>query len=282
MWTPSQTSALCGPALLVPSNQSTFLINCIQIRHRLLCLRKRPLFTSPFAHTHTHTRTHTEGSACPESGAISAFILLLSSRSPSSKRCSIPLFEHFSEGSTQQLTSSWLSLFPPPYIGAGLSIWHHLFSILEYMEGCLLHKDLECLREIVLYDKVSLWGADKTGSSARNSCSTLQIRPCQPTLSLSLSLSLFLSFLFSLFLSHHSFWRSLRGVELLSATPPGHLERLQMCFFGAADRRISGWSSVRPTLVHFIYNQSAFRTQSENQCVPPPHTLSLSLSGLWH
>lgn len=35
-WTPSQTSALRHPAPPVPSNQSTFLINCIQIGRHLL------------------------------------------------------------------------------------------------------------------------------------------------------------------------------------------------------------------------------------------------------
>lgn len=35
-WTPSQTSALHRPAPPVPSNQSTFLINCIQIGRHLL------------------------------------------------------------------------------------------------------------------------------------------------------------------------------------------------------------------------------------------------------
>lgn len=35
-WTPSQTSALRHPTPPVPSNQSTFLINCIQIGRHLL------------------------------------------------------------------------------------------------------------------------------------------------------------------------------------------------------------------------------------------------------
>lgn len=63
---------ICCPASLVPSNQSTFLINCIQMRHRRLCLQKDLFSTSPPAHTQCST--------CPELGAISA--------------CSLPLTSH--------------------------------------------------------------------------------------------------------------------------------------------------------------------------------------------
>lgn len=104
----------------------------------------------------------------------------------------------------------------------------------EWQSVKSLYNDAPCLLVIVdAWENISL-RTDKTG---RNSCSTLQIRPCQLTLSVSLSLSF--SHFLKVSLAPRSFCAS-RRVELLLATPPGHLEGLQMCSFSAVDRSISG------------------------------------------
>lgn len=122
------------------------------------------------------------------------------------------------------------------------------------------------------YDRVSLWGLIKQEALQGTAAQQYKSAPASQFFP---SLFFFPSFLNAL--SRHCFWQS-RGVELLSATPPGHLEGLQMCSSRIVDCSISGtWDTpppppppMHPALAHFIYNQSTFQTQSENQILLCP------------
>lgn len=130
------------------------------------------------------------------------------------------------------------------------------------------------------WQRISL-RADETGSSARNSCSALQTRPCKPTLFLSLSFLLkFLKFS----LAPPWFWRRWGVVLLLART--GALGGAPDVLLQSCGPQHLWHFSMHPALVHFIYNQSTFQTQSENQplfcffCFFTSFSLSVFLS-LW-
>lgn len=100
------------------------------------------------------------------------------------------------------------------------------------------------------YDRVSLWGLIK--QEALQGTAAQQYKSA-PASQFSLSLFHFLSFLNAL--SRRCFWRS-RGVVLLLATPPGHLEELQMWSSRIVDCSISGFF---PCIQHLLLHLQSVR-----------------------
>lgn len=119
----------------------------------------------------------------------------------------------------------------------------------------------ECLCGIVevRQSNLPLWGLIKqetlwgTAAQHDNSNPASQLSPCFLKAPLSIAAS----------------DRVRRREQLFLVTPCGHMEGIQMCSYIAADDSISGdFPGIQ--LVHFIYNQSTFQTQSENQFLSPP------------